>query len=180
VRPPILLLPVLVCLGLASTQAMGSEREDHGVPPTAELRRDNMSAPTPLEIPGARIIFTDELRRLMQAPAQERPLLVDVLGADNPHESLPGAIWLPGAGRGTSFEDEVQARLERLFALAMRGNPARPMVFFCSSARCWLSYNAALRAVRLGYANVRWYRGGIEAWGTSGGALALPLATWKD
>ena len=27
-----------------------------------------------------------------------------------------------------------------------------------------MSYNASLRAIRLRYSNVRWYRGGIEAW----------------
>ena len=52
------------------------------------------------------------------------------------------------------------------------------LVFLCASARCWLSYNAALRAVRLGYADVRWYRGGIEAWGAGGGALAEPRLVW--
>jgi rhodanese-related sulfurtransferase len=41
-------------------------------------------------------------------------------------------------------------------------------VFFCSGVRCWLSYNAALRAVRGGYANVYWYRGGIDAWRAAG------------
>jgi rhodanese-related sulfurtransferase len=54
------------------------------------------------------------------------------------------------------------------------------MVFFCANARCWLSYNAALRAVRLGYSGVRWYRGGIDAWGRSGGALVEPKLVWRD
>ena len=38
------------------------------------------------------------------------------------------------------------------------------IVFFCLSAKCWLSHNAALRAIALGYENVHWYRGGIKAW----------------
>ena len=178
-RPAVLLLLLFAATGAALAQAPGAEHEDHGVLPTRQLRLDNFSAPTPLEIPGARTIFTAELRRLMQAPMEDRPLLLDVLGSDNPHESLPGAIWLPGAGRGDSFDDEVQVRLEKLLALAMRDNAARPIVFFCSSPRCWLSYNAALRAVRLGYGNVRWYRGGIEAWGAGGGALTELRATWS-
>ena len=33
---------------------------------------------------------------------------------DHAHDTLPGAIWLPGAGRGTSFDDDVQARLDKL------------------------------------------------------------------
>lgn len=173
-----LLLTLLLCAG-AWAQAPIPENHDFGVAPSAELRLSDLSAPTPLELPGARIMFTAELRRLMQAPLEERPLLFDVLGADNAHDSLPGAIWLPGAGRGASFDDELQARLEKLLAFTMRGNTDRPIVFFCSGPRCWLSYNAALRAARLGYSNVRWYRGGIEAWGASGGALAPPRITWQ-
>jgi len=38
------------------------------------------------------------------------------------------------------------------------------MVFFCVDPECWLSYNAALRAIGLGYTGVMWYRGGIAAW----------------
>jgi rhodanese-related sulfurtransferase len=54
------------------------------------------------------------------------------------------------------------------------------MVFFCANARCWLSYNAALRAARLGYTGVRWYRGGVEAWGVAGGALVEPSLVWRQ
>jgi rhodanese-related sulfurtransferase len=53
------------------------------------------------------------------------------------------------------------------------------VAFFCAGPRCWLSYNAALRAVRLGYRRVLWYRGGIEAWGAGGGALERPRVVWK-
>ncbi|MND08271.1 hypothetical protein D3C83_307850 [compost metagenome] len=45
-------------------------------------------------------------------------------------------------------------------------------MFFCVDTECWLSYNAALRAIRLGYSNVMWYRGGISAWS----AAELPMA----
>lgn len=34
-----------------------------------------------------------------------------------------------------------------------------------------MSYNAALRAINLGYRNVLWYRGGIEAWQAAGQPL---------
>ena len=144
----------------------------------AELRLDDYHAPTPVEIPGARVVSTHELRALLQEPLARRPLLFDVLG-EEPHASLPGAIWLPGAGRGTSFDDAVQARLAETLAAAARADPSRALVFFCVSEDCWLSYNAALRAVRLGYRNVLWYRGGIEAWGRSGGRLEPPRMAWR-
>ena len=48
-----------------------------------------------------------------------------------------------------------------------------PVVVYCQSTHCWMSYNAALRAINMGYSNVLWYRGGIEAWQAAG----LPVAS---
>jgi rhodanese-related sulfurtransferase len=166
-----------VLLALASA-ASANETADHGVAPQAELRRAELDAPTPLAVPGARTVATAELRRLLQRPGGERPVLVDVLGGDG-HRTLPGAAWLPGAGRGESFDDPLQAKLGAALAALSGGDPTRPIVLFCAGPRCWLSYNAALRAVRLGYTNVLWYRGGIESWGAGGGALAAPRTTWR-
>jgi rhodanese-related sulfurtransferase len=166
------------CIAPVATQAQPAavgEAHDFGVAPSAELRLKDFSAPTPLEIPGARIITTTELRKLLR---EAQPLLFDVIGGEG-HASLPGAVWLPGAGRGTSFEDEIQARLAVALQAAAKGDTGAPLVFFCAGPRCWLSYNAALRAARLGYGNVLWYRGGIEAWGAGGGALTKPRLVWQ-
>jgi len=181
---PLLVLALLAAPALA--QVVG-ETQDFGVAPTGELRLREHAAPTPLEIRGARTVGTAELRRLLSvplgsplsSPAGERPLLFDVISEER-HASLPGAVWLPGAGLGESFDDEVQKRLARTLAQGSGGDRARSMVFFCANARCWLSYNAALRAVRLGYTGVLWYRGGIDAWGRSGGALVEPKLVWRD
>jgi rhodanese-related sulfurtransferase len=51
-------------------------------------------------------------------------------------------------------------------------------VLFCLSKTCWLSHNAAVRAVALGYRKVFWCRGGREAWVAAGLAMepVHPLA----
>jgi len=154
------------------------EAQDFGVAPSAELRLKEHAAPTPLEIPGARTIATAELRRLLQTPPEKRPLLFDAM-AEEGHPSLPGAIWLPGAGHGTSFNDEIQARLAKTLEVVTGGDRVRTLIFFCAGPRCWLSYNVALRAAHLGYSDVRWYRGGVEAWGAGGGALTEPRVMWQ-
>jgi PQQ-dependent catabolism-associated CXXCW motif protein len=153
-----------------------NEIGNYGVLPQSTLWRADPHAPTPLEIPGARLVTTAELRKLLQGDVP--PLLIDVLGS-NGHRTLPGAVWFPGAGRGESFEDELQGRLANALAALTDGDHSRTLVFYCASPLCWLSYNASLRAVRLGYRDVRWYRGGIDAWGSSGGALVPPKLTWK-
>jgi len=163
---------------LAGGAVHADEDADFGVEAASTLRLDNLSAPTPRALSGAKVIHTAELRDRLRAAEAERPLLFDVLGGEQ-HESLPGAIWLPGAGRGNSYDDAVQAQLARLLQTATKGSVTRSMVFFCQGVRCWLSYNAALRAVALGYREVYWYRGGIEAWLAGGGQLAPLRFGWR-
>jgi len=43
-------------------------------------------------------------------------------------------------------------------------------VFYCL-ASCWMSWNAAKRALELGYTNVAWYPEGTDGWADQG----LPL-----
>jgi len=151
--------------------ALADEGADFGVAPARELRLSDHAAPTPREVPGARTIGTPQLRAWLERDAPPRPLLFDVVGGTG-HESIPGAHWLPGAGRGSSFDDPLQAELARTLQALTGGDQARPLVFFCVSTHCWLSYNAALRAIALGYRGVYWYRGGLEAWVDAGGHLA--------
>ncbi len=145
------------------------ESRDWGIAPTHRLRQQPYHGPTPLQIPGAKVIQTRQLQALLAGP--ESPVLIDVL-SDGGHATLAGAVWLSGAGRGANFLDPVQSVLTQLLAQLTRGDKARPVVFFCADSQCWLSYNAALRAVAAGHSRVYWYRGGVEAWTAAG----LPLA----
>jgi PQQ-dependent catabolism-associated CXXCW motif protein len=179
---PVLRAALAVALVCCATFALAqgeadNEAADFGVAPSDQLRLDDHASPTPLALRGAALIGTQDLMKRLEEPPSARPLLFDVLG--DSHETLPSAIWLPGAGRGSGFDDAVQAQLATVLEALSGGDKSRAMVFFCSSVRCWLSYNAALRAVRLGYAQVYWYRGGIAAWLAAGGAVAQPRVRWK-
>src|SRR6185436_13103294 len=93
---------------------------------------------------------------------EPRPYVIDVLGGGE-HRTIAGAFWMIGAGAGDMSKDEERRFLQALGNFA-GGNKSRPLVFFCVDAQCWLSYNAALRAIAAGYTNVVWYRGGVAAW----------------
>jgi hypothetical protein len=43
----------------------------------------------------------------------------------------------------------------------------RPLVIYCHE-KCWLSWNAAKRAIGYGYHNVAWFPEGIEGWRATG------------
>ena len=171
-------MALLAAMTIACRTAIAGEDSDFGVAPARELRLLEYAAPTPLQLPGAKTLRTPQLQTLLEGDIPLRPLLFDVVGGDG-HDSIPGAIWLPGAGRGESFNDAVQTLLARTLEELTGRARARPVVFFCTGPHCWLSYNAALRAVALGYSEVYWYRGGIEAWVDAGRDLQPMRLRWS-
>lgn len=166
-----------IILSLVSAQAwaqgakpgvFGDEDRDWGVAPTAQLRTRDFHGPTPLQIPGGKVVTTGELKAMRdQQPA---PFLIDVLGGGL-HRTIAGAFWMIGAGAG-DLNPEEQKRFAAAMAGFTGGDKSRPIVFFCVDAQCWLSYNAALRAIGLGYTGVLWYRGGIASWRQGGNPMA--------
>jgi PQQ-dependent catabolism-associated CXXCW motif protein len=145
-------------------ESFGEEDRSWSVAPPADYRARDYHAPTPDGVPGARVVTTAELKEMLAR--EQRPLLVDVLSGPA-HRTLPGSLWLHNGGLGDFNAEEEKRFLDALARIAGH-DKAREIVFFCSGARCWLSYNAALRAARAGYGNVYWYRGGIEAWRAAG------------
>lgn len=152
----------------AGTNGYADESRDWGAPPTRVLRTVGYHAPTPMQIPGGRTVTTLELKALTEA--EPKPYVIDVLGG-GVHRTIAGAFWMLGSGAGDMSKDEEE-RFAKAIAAFAGGDRNRPMVFFCVDSECWLSYNAALRAIALGYTSVMWYRGGIAAWRTA----ELPMA----
>ena len=143
-------------------------------------RMSDFRAPVPCTLDGATVVSTEELRALIEHDA---PLLVDVLPSPRRPDGLaegtlwlpparrniPGTVWLPNTGFGElPVEEEryLRSNLERLTG----GDRSRSMVFYCL-AECWMSWNAARRAVAWGYTSVIWYPDGTDDWETAG----LPL-----
>lgn len=167
-----------VMMGLAAgrdalAQGLADEDRDWQVQPPVTLRQAPYSAPTPTRIPEGRVVRTAELMLMTQSSPP--PVLIDVAAGEG-HDTLPGAVWIPGAGRGDNFIDTTQAELSVLLAGLTAGNRDRALVFFCVNAQCWLSFNAARRAIAAGYREVYWYRGGYAAWKAAGLPL-VPIQT---
>ncbi|HIC67327.1 MAG: PQQ-dependent catabolism-associated CXXCW motif protein [Paracoccus sp. (in: a-proteobacteria)] len=78
------------------------------------------------------------------------------------HDTIPGAIWLWDTGYERLSPDE-EARLRNGLASASGGDRSAPLVIFCR-ADCWMSWNAAKRAVAMGYDAVKWFPGGTDEW----------------
>ncbi|PWC37866.1 quinoprotein dehydrogenase-associated putative ABC transporter substrate-binding protein [Azospirillum sp. TSO35-2] len=139
-------------------------------------RMDGYRAPVPATLRGAETVVPAEVERLAKAGA----VLIDVLptppkpaglSADSrwvppPHLSLPGAHWLPNVGYGALSADQEAYFRTNLEALT-GGDRKRPLVVFCQPD-CWMSWNAAKRAVAWGYQAVNWFPAGTEGWKAAG------------
>jgi PQQ-dependent catabolism-associated CXXCW motif protein len=137
-------------------------------------------APTPATLRGAKVIHTGEAERIwrsreatfvdvMPRPPRPRNLPEGTLWRDKPRSNIPASIWLPDTGYGElapSMADYFAKGLEK----ATNGDRARLLVVYCL-ADCWMSWNAAKRALALGYPNVAWYPEGTDGWQ----AALLPL-----
>ena len=126
------------------------ERDDFGIPPGAHPNGE--SGWTPVILPGATVVTTTQLMRALQG--RQDFYMLDVTGCDHP--TLPGAACL----RSRDWVKGFDAGLMELTA----GARTAPVLLFCHGAGCWMSYDAARRALDLGFREVFWYRGGLESW----------------
>jgi PQQ-dependent catabolism-associated CXXCW motif protein len=143
------------------------------VPEPAQYWTGPINSPVPATLSGGKVIHAHKLAELLK---DRRTVLIDVSNAPRrpqslpastpwlplPHRAIPGALWIPGAGLGeipTSLDEYYRQRL----AVATQNDPDRVVAIYCHK-RCWLSWNAARRAIGYGYRHVYWFPEGIEGW----------------
>lgn len=79
-----------------------------------------------------------------------------------PHVGVAGAVWLPDVGFG-SLSETTEKYFSQHLSEYTGGDSDYPVVFYCRSD-CWMSWNAAKRALALGYTRVYWFADGINDW----------------
>lgn len=160
----------------AAVAVAGSVSADGAPPPEPDhYRLGALHAPTPATLTGARVLDLAGLEAMLAADQTLVPVLIDVgpaaiKPADLPaeslwlptHRSIPGAVWLPGAGVGDLPPDREELLLEQVSMLT-GGNRDAPIVVFCRPD-CWASWNLGRRLVLAGYGGVAWFPGGVDAW----------------
>ena len=171
---------LVVALALAGCEAGAADE----IARPLGYRMQDYRAPVPKRLDGARTVSTAEAADLWRAgaavfvdvmPQAPRPrgLPAGTIWRDKPRFNVPGSIFLPDTGYG-----ELAPAMAEYFAnglaRASGGDRSRPLLFYCL-ADCWMSWNAAKRALALGYTNVIWYPDGTDAWADAG----LPLAEAK-
>lgn len=147
-------------------------------------RMNNYRAPTPATLRGAIVLSTDEARAHWEKhdaafvdvlPQVPRPtgLPASTIWREAPHEDIPRSIWLPDTGYG-ALAPVMEQYFEHGLAQLTSGDRDHMLVFYCL-ASCWMSWNAAKRALSIGYRRVAWYPDGTNGW--AAGHLPLELRT---
>ena len=139
----------------------------------AGYRLQDYDARVPDGLDGAFSVTAAEVKRLQQGrgavvidviPEQRRPAVLpeNQIWIPLAHKGVAGAIWLPDIGYGV-LSEVTENYFRRHLEAATRGNRDHPVVFYCR-ANCWMSWNAAKRALEYGYTSVHWFYDGVDGW----------------
>lgn len=151
-----------------------------GVPEPSGYRMDDYRAPVPATLRGARVVTTSEAETLwrekqaifldvMPAPLKPADLPAGTIWRDPTRKDIPDSIWLANVGYGALNKE--QAKYFRDALVKYTGNDDSKSILFYCMTDCWMSWNAARRAVEWGYKSVLWYPPGADGWERAG----LPL-----
>jgi PQQ-dependent catabolism-associated CXXCW motif protein len=167
-------------VALAAMLLMTAARAQDQAAEPEGYRADRYRSPVPATLSGARVLTTEQAEAIWRAksgafidvlprPPKPKNLPEGTVWRDQPRQDIPGSIWLPDTGYGVlapATEDYFKRGLMR----ASGSDRSRLLVFYCL-ADCWMSWNAAKRAISYGYTDVAWYPEGTDGWTFAG----LPL-----
>jgi PQQ-dependent catabolism-associated CXXCW motif protein len=161
---------LLVAVLVALASAVRAQQE---VPEPREYRMDNYRAPVPAALSGARVITTEDAETIwrdkqgvfidvLPRPPKPQNLPEGTVWRDKPRFNIPGSLWLPDTGYG-KLAEATEDYFRQGLARASGANNAALLVIYCQE-NCWMSWNAAKRALSYGYTNVAWFPEGTEGW----------------
>jgi PQQ-dependent catabolism-associated CXXCW motif protein len=186
----VLLCAVHVCGGmtnLARAEDVSGPAPVGPAPPEPDTyRTDKYRTPVPLTLKGATVLSSADAVKEWSAkraifidvyphPPKPEGLPAGTIWREASHMTIENAVWLPNVGYGV-LSAATDSYFRRNLESLTKGDKATPLVFFCLR-NCWMSWNAAKRALSYGYSDVFWYRDGADGWQETGGLLvdAHPL-----
>jgi DNA-binding winged helix-turn-helix (wHTH) protein/TolB-like protein/tetratricopeptide (TPR) repeat protein len=147
------------------------EDADSELPTDEGPRLGKRFSSTPVGAPGLSVVSTSELKALIDAAANgsgEPPLLLSTDCSRCFDAEIPGAVSVPGTYFRSPLDDQARLGLKSWLDQQLNGQTSRRLITFSWNAEQWHGRKLALDLIALGYPNVSWYRGGVEAWDVAG------------
>lgn len=165
-------IQLLLCSVWLVTGAVAAFATDE-IPEPDGYRMEEYDAPVPQTLQGATRVEAVEVKRLLE---EENALIVDVIPEHRRpdflpkdqiwlpvvHKGLPGSLWLPDTGYGV-LSDTTTHYFQESLKKHTADDHDKPVVFYCR-LDCWMSWNAAKRALSFGYTHVYWFADGTDGW----------------
>lgn len=156
---------VLLVLPVAAFAQSVAEPDDY--------RNDAYRGPVPESLAGGTVVDAETAHSLWESgkvafidvlPRAPKPkgLPEGTIWREKPRLSIPGAIWLPNVGYG-KLADVTHTYFRQGLKKVTADDMDHPVLFFCLD-ECWMSWNAAKRAVEYGYTEVYWFPEGTDGW----------------
>jgi rhodanese-related sulfurtransferase len=127
---------------------------------------------TPATLPGAKVVTAAETRALM---AQNVPVYDVRVDEEYDRGHVPGALSVPykeGSAKEVGFDPaDDQFALNKL-----PKDKNAPFIMYCDGTICWKSYKSSVMAIKAGWKNVYWFRGGFPEWKEAG----MPVIARKE
>src|SRR5579871_128407 len=158
-------------LAVAGLRDHVPEDADPGLPVDEGLRSGKLFSRTPLGARGGSLVRTSELKALIDVAANgpgEPPLLLSTNCPFCFDIDIPGAVSVPGPYIRSPLDDQARQGLKSWLDRQLNGQTSRRIITFSWNAERWHARNLALELTALGFPNVSWYRGGVEAWDVAG------------
>lgn len=142
-----------------------------------DYRTEDYRAPTPGTLEGAMVLTTAQAHDIwekheavfidvMPRPPRPAGLPASTIWRPKPRADIPGSIWLVDTGYG-ALAPTMEFYFTQGLDKATGGDRDRLIVFYCLKD-CWMSWNAAKRALALGYRRVAWFPDGTDGWASEG------------
>ena len=119
---------------------------------------------TPESISGVTVVTAEKAKSMVDSGV----LIVDTRVANEYVEQhVKGAVSIPYKEKSKKSAD-FDARQDSFDLAKLPGDKNTSMIFYCNAGECWKSYKSCVAAVKAGYKNVYWLRGGIPEWKSKG------------
>jgi ABC-type phosphate/phosphonate transport system substrate-binding protein/rhodanese-related sulfurtransferase len=115
---------------------------------------------TPRILDGVKIVSAEEVAELIKKGV---PVYDTRSEEEYRDKHIKGAKWLPYAEKSAK---EVGFDVAKDSFDVVRASESKdaPVIFACNGAECWKSYKSSVAAVKAGYKQVYWFRGGFPEW----------------